>query len=153
MVLAAGDTAPDFTKKDQHGDEITLSAVLADQPVFLVFIPFAFTGICQAELCAIRDDYSEFADKGVRVISVSCDPGPSQKQWAEEQGFEFSLVSDAWPHGQICQAYDVFNDQTGSAFRASLLIGTDGKVIDSFQTGGLGEAREATQYQEALAKL
>jgi len=153
MALSAGDTAPDFTKKDQSGESLTLSSLVAGQPVLLVFIPFAFTGTCQGELCAIRDDYAEFTDKGVRVVAVSCDSGPTQKQWAEEQGYQFSLVPDFWPHGDIAKGYGVFNADLGCAMRASFLVGQDGKVIDSFESGGLGEAREGARYTEALAKL
>lgn len=153
MALSPGDQAPDFTKKDQHGDELTLSALVAEQPVVLVFIPFAFTGVCQGELCAIRDDYSAFEGKGARVVAVSCDPGPSQKQWAEEQGYAFSIVPDFWPHGEISRAYGIFNEDLGCAMRGSFLVGPDMTVVDSFESGGLGEAREASRYEEALAKL
>jgi peroxiredoxin len=153
MALSAGDTAPDFTKNDQKGESLALSALLAEQPVLLVFIPFAFTGVCQGELCAIRDDYAEFTEKGVRVVAVSCDTGPSQKQWAEEQGYQFSIVSDFWPHGEISRGYGIFNEDLGCAMRGSFLVGQDGKVIDSFESGGLGEAREGARYSEALAKL
>ena len=153
MALSAGDTAPDFTKKDQNGEELTLSSLLQGQPVLLVFIPFAFTGVCQGELCAIRDDYAEFTEKGVRVVAVSCDPGPTQKQWAEEQGYQFSLVPDFWPHGAIAKGYGIFNEDLGCAMRGSFLVGQDGKVVDSFESGGLGEAREASRYAEALAEL
>jgi peroxiredoxin len=153
MALSAGDAAPDFTKKDQNGDELTLSTLLQDAPVLLVFVPFAFTGVCQGELCAIRDDYSEFTEKGVRVVALSCDPGPSQKQWAEEQGYPFSMVPDFWPHGEISRSFGIFNEDLGCAMRGSFLVGQDGTVIDSFESGGLGEAREASRYEEALAKL
>lgn len=153
MALAAGDTAPDFTKNDQKGEQLTLSQLVDTSPVLLVFVPFAFTGVCQGELCAIRDDYSEFSDKGVRVVALSCDPGPSQKQWAEEQGYDFSVVSDFWPHGEIAKAYGIFNEDLGCAMRGSFLVGQDGTIVDSFVSGGLGEAREASRYTEALAKL
>jgi peroxiredoxin len=153
MVLAAGDTAPDFSKTDQNKEPLSLSGLLAEQPVLLVFIPFAFTPVCEGELCAIRDDYAEFAEKGVQVVAVSCDQRPSQKQWADEQGLTFPFVSDAWPHGEISRAYGIFNEDIGCAMRGSFLVGTDGVIVDSFESGGLGEAREATRYTEALAKL
>ena len=80
-------------------------------------------------------------------------PGASQKRWAEEQGWTFPVLSDFWPHGAIAQAYGVFNDDRGCACRATVLIGADGTVVDTFATDRLGTPREAERYTEALAKL
>src|SRR5690554_6484026 len=66
MVLSVGSPAPDFTLVDHLGEEVTLSEVLQDQPVVLVFFPLAFSGICTNELCELRDNLSLFADHKVR---------------------------------------------------------------------------------------
>ena len=79
---------------------------------------------------------------------------PSLKAWAEQLGgLPFPLLSDYWPHGAIGKAYGVFNDERGCANRATFLIGTDGNVVDVFETESLGVAREKARYDEALAKL
>ena len=41
-----------------------------DKAVALVFYPFTFTGVCEGELCALRDDYAEFEAAGVQVLAV-----------------------------------------------------------------------------------
>ena len=151
-MVEIGHAAPAFAGTDQHGEARSLEA-FAGTPVLLVFYPFTFTGICEAELCRLRDDHSVFTDAGVQVVAVSCDPGPSQKRWAEEQGWSFPVLSDFWPHGAIAQAYGVFNEERGCAFRATFLIGADGTVVDTFATDSLGTPREADRYTEALAKL
>ena len=51
-MLAVGTTAPDFTLKDQSGNEVSLSGYRGTSPVVLVFYPFTFTGVCQGELKA-----------------------------------------------------------------------------------------------------
>src|SRR6185312_11838655 len=79
---AVGDVAPDFTLKDQHGNDVTLSA-LRGKPVVLVFYPFTFTGVCEGELCEIRDDPSVFEGAGAAVLAISCDTRHAQAQWAE----------------------------------------------------------------------
>jgi peroxiredoxin len=150
-LIEIGQPAPDFTMKDQHGTEHTLSEKTG--PVLLVFYPFTFTGICEAELCRIRDDHSQFEAAGVEVIAASCDTAPAQKLWAEQQGWNFPVLSDFWPHGALAQAYGVFNEDRGCANRATVLIGADGTVVDTFATDSLGTPREAERYTEALAKL
>jgi len=53
----------------------------------------------------------------------------------------------------VAKAYGVFNDAVGCAMRATFLIGTDGTVVDAFETPDLGTAREQSRYAEAIAKL
>jgi peroxiredoxin len=153
VTVEIGQPAPDFTLRSHTGDEVTLSQFEGQQPVALVFIPFAFTGVCEGELCAIRDDYAPFEAAGTQVLVITCDPAPSQKVWAAQQGFTFPLLSDFWPHGAVAQQYDAFNEALGCAWRKTVLVGKDGVVVDAFQSGGLGEARTADRYQEALARL
>ncbi|HYD10384.1 MAG TPA: redoxin domain-containing protein [Acidimicrobiales bacterium] len=147
-----GTEAPDFTRKATTGEEVTLSA-LRGSPVVLVFYPFTFTGVCEGELCSIRDDRSSFVPEGAAVVAISCDPGPSQKAWADQQGWTFPVVSDFWPHGEIARAYGAFNEERGCANRVTVVIGADGVVVDWFDTPALGEARSPERYAEALGKL
>ena len=151
-MVEIGQPAPDFTLRDHTRTEHTLSEK-AGTPVLLVFYPFTFTGVCEGELCRMRDDHAEFTDAGVEVLAVSCDSVPAQAKWVAEQGFTFPVLSDFWPHGAVAQAYGVFNEALGCANRATFLIGADGTVVDTFATGELGTAREPERYREALAKL
>ena len=153
MAAAIGDAAPEFTLKDQNGNDVSLAAFRGDKAVALVFYPFTFTGVCEGELCRLRDDFSEFEQAGVQVLAISCDSRHAQRVWAEQQGYNFPVLSDFWPHGATARAYGVFNEDLGCAIRATFVIGTDGVIVDEFRTDSLGEARAATRYTEALAKL
>jgi peroxiredoxin (alkyl hydroperoxide reductase subunit C) len=153
MAIDVGQPAPAFTLKDQDGADVSLGDFAGKQAVALVFYPFTFTGICEGELCALRDDLGRYEAAGVQVLAVSCDSKNSQKVWAEQQGYTFPLLSDFWPHGATAQAYGVFNEAVGCANRATFLIGTDGTIVDAFETDSLGTAREQDRYAEALAKL
>jgi mycoredoxin-dependent peroxiredoxin len=153
MTLAAGTEAPDFTLKDQDGNEVSLSSFRGNQNVVLVFYPFTFTGVCQGELCALRDDLSEFQSANAQVLAISCDSRHSQKMWAEQQAFTFPVLSDFWPHGEVSRAYGVFNEQLGAAIRATFVIDKSGTIADVFETPNLGTAREKAAYEAALAKL
>jgi mycoredoxin-dependent peroxiredoxin len=153
MTLAAGTDAPDFTLKDQDGNDVTLSSFRGQQNVVLVFYPFTFTGVCQGELCSLRDDLSEFENANAQVLAISCDSRFAQKQWAEAQGFNFPVLSDFWPHGAVSRAYGVFDENLGAAKRATFVIDKTGKISDVFESPNLGTPREKAEYEAALAKL
>lgn len=153
MTAEIGTAAPAFTLKDGAGNDISLSDYAGKTAVALVFYPFTFTGVCEGELCQLRDDYSDFEKAGVQVIAVSCDSRHAQRVWAEKQGYTFPVLSDFWPHGAVAQHYGVFNDALGCAVRATFLIDRHGVIVDEFRTDSLGTAREAARYREAFAKL
>lgn len=153
MPAEIGQHAPNFTLKDQNGNDVSLHDYRGQKAVALVFYPFTFTGVCEGELCRLRDDYSEFEQAGVQVLAVSCDSRHAQRVWAEQQGYNFPVLSDFWPHGAVAKAYGVFNEDLGCAIRATFLIDRDGVIADEFRTDSLGEARAASRYTEALARL
>jgi len=153
MPVEPGQEAPSFELRSHSGELVSLASFRGEKAVALVFYPFTFTGVCEGELCQLRGDIGDYEAAGVQVLAVSCDTSPSQKRWAEEQGYRFPLLSDFWPHGEVAKAYGVFNDAVGCANRATFLIGTDGTVVDAFATESLGTARAKDRYTEALAKL
>jgi len=153
MAVEIGQEAPDFELKDQSGETVKLSSFRGDKAVAIVFYPFTFTGVCEGELCSLRDDFSEFESAGVQVLAISCDSRHSQRVWSEQMGYQFPVLSDFWPHGAVAKAYGVFNDALGCANRATFVVGKDGTVVDTFATGDLGTAREKASYEAALKKV
>jgi len=151
-MVAVGDIAPDFTLKNAQGDEVTLSS-FRGQPVVVVFYPFTFNGVCEGELCEIRDDPSAYERAGAQVLAISCDTRHAQRIWSEQQGYTFPLLSDFWPHGEVAKAYGVFNEALGCANRATFVIDAEGKVTATFSSPDLGTARSKSAYDEALAAL
>jgi peroxiredoxin len=149
MSVEVGQQAPDFTLKDQNGAEVSLSDFRGQKNVLLVFYPLAFSGICQGELCAIRDDLPRFANDSVQVLAVSIDSVFVHKAWAERENYEFPLLSDFWPHGEVARAYGVFNSEIGFAVRGTFLIDTDG-VVQWKVVNAPGEARNQDEYLKAL---
>ncbi|MGH3814165.1 MAG: peroxiredoxin [Pseudonocardiaceae bacterium] len=150
MSLEVGDQAPDFTLKDQNNQERTLSEFHGERSVLMVFYPFAFSGICTGELDQLRDDLAEFAD--VQVLAVSVDSVFTLKAWSDQQGYDFPLLSDFWPHGKVAQDYGVFNDKAGMANRGTFLVDVDG-VIRFAEMNQPGEARDLAIWKHALATL
>ena len=119
----------------------------------LVFYPFTFTSVCASELCQLRDDITDFDTAGVQVLAVSCDSRHAQKVWAQEKGYNFPVLSDFWPHGEVARAYGVFNEDLGCANRGTFLIDRNGVLIDTFASDNLGTPRERSRYEQAVAKL
>lgn len=150
MSLQVGDQAPDFTLNDQNNQERTLSEFRGDRNVLVVFYPLAFSGICTGELDQLRDDLAEFTD--VQVLAVSVDSVYTLKAWSNQQGYNFPLLADFWPHGKVAQDYGVFNDHAGIANRGTFLVDTDG-VIRFAEMKQPGEARDQTIWKHALAAL
>lgn len=153
MSIAVGDRAPDFTLKDQTGNDISLGGYRGEQNVVLVFYPFTFTGVCRGELCELRDNLSDFTGADAQVLAVSCDTRHAQARWAEQENFTFPVLSDFWPHGEVATAYGVFNDVLGCANRATFVIDKAGTVVGTFASADLKTPRARAEYAAALAKL
>lgn len=115
--------------------------------------PFGFTRVCPGELCQLRDDCPKFEDAGLRVLAVSCDSSPVQNAFADQEGYQFPVLADNWPHGEVARRYGVFNDVLGCANRATFVIGDDGTVVDTFGSDELRTPRDPERYNQALAIL
>ncbi|OXM61833.1 peroxiredoxin [Amycolatopsis vastitatis] len=152
MTVEVGSEAPDFTLNDYNKQPVQLSSFRGDKPVLLVFYPFAFSGICTGELCQLRDEFADYDNKGVQVLGVSVDTPFSLKAWAEKEGYQFPLLSDFWPHGEVARAYGVFNEQAGLAVRGTFLIDKDG-VVRFAEVNAPGEARDQQGWKKAVAEL
>jgi len=152
MSVQLGEPAPDFELSDQHGQSVRLSDYRGSRPVTLVFFPLAFSSTCQGELCELRDNIGIFQDEGVQLIGVSVDSKHSLRVWSEQQGFDFPLLADFWPHGEVARQYGVFLEDKGFANRGTFLIDADGILRAAFVTEP-GRPRELGAYREALAAL
>ena len=152
VPVEIGQEAPDFTLKDQDGNDVTLSSFRGNQSVVIVFYPFTFTGVCQGELCSLRDDLSEFQAVKAQVLAISCDSRHAQKQWSEQQGFTFPVLSDFWPHGAVAAKYGVFDEARGLATRGTFVIDKQGVVRWSV-VNPIPQARDIADYQKALSEL
>ncbi len=152
MAVEIGDQAPDFELKDQHGAPVTLSGFRGKKNVVLVFYPLAFSGVCTGEMCAMRDEFPEVSRDDVELITISVDSGYSLRTWADAEHFNFTMLSDFWPHGGVAKAYGVFDDNLGVATRGTFIIDKNG-VVRWKVVNPIPQAREIADYQKALAAL
>ena len=152
MALQPGSPAPDFELRDQTGKPVRLSDYRGKKAVVLVFYPFTFTGVCEGELCSIRDHIDAFRNDDVETIAVSVDSPAVHRVWAEQQGFEFPILADFWPHGEVARTYEVFNEVVGAAERGTFVIDADG-VIRYAVHNGIPDARDHDDYLRALQEI
>ncbi|HEU4806786.1 MAG TPA: peroxiredoxin [Homoserinimonas sp.] len=144
--------APDFELRNQFGESVRLSQFRGVKPVTLVFFPLAFTGICTGELCELRDNFALFEQQGVELLAVSVDSKATQRVFSDQEGYQFSLLADFWPHGAVAREYGVFQEDRGTAARATFVIEESGVIRARFVTES-GTARSLDAYQQALGKL
>ena len=137
---------------DQHGSPVTLSSFKGEKNVVILFYPFAFSGICTGELCALRDDLAAFQNDDVQLLAISCDPMYAQRAFAEQEGYKFPVLADFWPHGGAAKAYGVFNEERGCAVRGTFIVDKNGTLVWQI-VNGLGDARNLVEYKSALASL
>ena len=149
---AVGSVAPDFELTNQHGQKVSLSSFRDKKNVVVLFYPFAFSEICTGELCALRDDLAPFQNDQVELLAISCDPMYSLKAFADAEKYEFSLLADFWPHGEVAKKYGVFQDERGFSTRGTFVIDKSG-VIRWSVVNGPGEARDLAAYKAALAAI
>jgi peroxiredoxin len=152
MALTIGQAAPDFTLMNQHGESVSLSSFKGKKNVVVIFYPFAFSGICTGELCALRDDLASFENDNSELLAISCDPMYAQKAFAEQEGYKFGVLADFWPHGEAAKAYGVFNEERGCATRGTFIIDKSG-ILRWQVVNGLGDARNIADYKAAIATL
>jgi peroxiredoxin (alkyl hydroperoxide reductase subunit C) len=149
MAVEVGTEAPDFTLRNENGEEVTLSD-LRGQNVVLVFYPFAFSSMCTKELHDVTDLEGKFGDANAQVFGVSVDSPFALKAFREREQLTPHLLSDFEPKGAVAQQYDAYLDGLGFATRATYVIDKDGKVAWK-QITSPGEARNQEEAIEALA--
>jgi len=121
-----GDVAPEFTLPGQDGTPRSLSELLADGPVVLFFYPMASSPGCTKEACHFRDLGQEFAEAGAQRVGISADPVDRQADFAEANGFDYPLLSDA--EGTVARAFGVQRPGPLPNKRATFVIDTDRTV-------------------------
>ena len=152
MAVQIGSLAPAFSLLDQDRNVVNLNRFEGVKTV-IVFIPFPFTGICDGEACAIRDNLAALGGLGASVVAITCHAAQINKKWSDENGFTFPVLSDFWPHGTVATEYGAFNEKVGVANRMSFVLDADGVVRAIVDSGSLGTAREFADYTRALNRI
>jgi peroxiredoxin len=152
--IAPGDTAPAFVLAAGPGEMVDLSDHLGRDRIVLLFYPLAFSGVCTAELCEIRDSWDEFEALEATVLGVSIDSLFVTRRFREIEGLPFLLLSDF--NKDVCRAYGVLETNAfgmiGIAKRSVFVIGTDGLVTYAWIADDDGVEPDYADIKRALAE-
>ena len=130
-LIEPGQPAPDFTLRDQNGNEHSLKKY-AGRPVVLYFYPKDDTPGCTTETCDFRDNLPRFETANAAVLGVSILDEASKARFAAKHNVTFPLLADA-DHA-VAENYGVWQEKKnyGRSYmgiaRTTYLIGRDGKV-------------------------
>jgi len=152
VTIEVGDQAPDFELMDQDRTPVRLSSFRGRKSVVIVFYPLSFTGVCEGEMCAIRDSIEDFSSEDVQTLAISVDSGPVHAKWAAEQGYTFPLLADFWPHGEVARAYGVLQEDIGLALRGTFIVDKQGAVAFKV-VNAIPDARDLDDYRAVLKGL
>ncbi|MBE6123847.1 MAG: thioredoxin-dependent thiol peroxidase [Erysipelotrichaceae bacterium] len=150
-MLDIGTKAPDFSLPDPDGQMHALSAYRG-RKVILYFYPADMSPGCTSQACGFRDLYPQIREKGAVVLGVNADSVESHKQFMEEHGLPFLLLSD--PDKEVLQAYDVwkqklmFGRPVMGIERSTYLIDEEGVIVKAF-----GKVKPKDNAKQMLKEL
>ena len=107
--LTVGDDAPPFTLPDAQGRPVSL-ADFAGQRVIVYFYPAAMTPGCTTQACDFQADQATLANAGYAVVGISPDKPEKLARFAEKDGLDFPLLSDA--DRAVMTAFGAFGEKT-----------------------------------------
>ena len=130
MSVAVGQKAPDFTLFSSDKTEVALSG-FAGKNVVVLFFPLAFTGVCTAELCSLRDDIASYQGLNAQILGISVDSLFTLEKFKAEQNLNFPLLSD-------------FNKEAATAY---------GALYENFVLGMRGVAKRSAFVVDAAGTV
>jgi len=155
MPVTIGQAAPTFTLFSSDKKEVSLSD-FKGKNVLLLFFPQAFTSVCTAELCNIRDNIGMYSNVNAEVLGISVDSVFTLAKFKELQGYNFTLLSDF--NKEVTNAYDVMIEtfafgMKGVSKRASFVVDKEGNIAYSEVTATPGDMPNFEAINEVLGKL
>lgn len=106
-------------------------------------------------MSSLRRGYERLKERDAQVLGISTDNRPSLNQFASSLGgLPFPLLSDFYPHGQVAQAYGVFNSERGVAMRTVVIVDKAGVVryLRTYSPGTLPTPEEVAEELDRLGR-
>jgi len=155
MQIEQGTQAPDFTLFDSDKKEVTLSEQKGSN-VLLLFFPLAFTSVCTAELCSVRDNLSKYETFNAKVFGISVDSLYTLAKYKQDQSLNFPLLSDF--NKEVSEKYGALYEKFGYGMqgvskRAAFVIDKEGIVQYAEVLENAGEQPSFSAIEQTLERL
>lgn len=155
MSIAIGTPAPDFTLFNSEKESFTLSA-LRGKNVVLLFIPQAFTSVCTAEFCEMRDNLNVYNGLNAEIVGISVDSVFTLNKWKQDENYNFTLLSDF--NKDVSRLYGtIYEDwifgMKGVSKRSAFVIDKDGMVQYAEVLENAGDMPNLADVRATLEKL
>jgi len=156
MSILTGTIAPDFTLFDSDKQPVTLSEHKGKN-IVLLFFPLAFTGVCTAELCNVRDNIALYNNTNAQVFGISVDSLFTLDKFKKEQNLNFQLLSDfnkevSASYGVLYETFPAFG-MLGVSKRSAFVIDANGEVKYAEVCATPGDLPNFTAIAETLNSL
>ena len=123
--MKTGEKAPDFTLKDLNGEDWNLRDH-AGKIVVLLFYPGDNTPVCTAQLCSVRDNWSDYQATGAEVVGISTDSADSHKSFADQHSLTLNLLADE--KGEVVEKYEMKSWLPGRSARGVVVVDKNGNL-------------------------
>lgn len=155
MGISIGQQAPGFSLFNTEKKKISLEDYKG-QNLVLLFFPLAFTSVCTAELCSVRDNMAAYNKSSAEVVGISVDSLFTLAKFREEQQLNFPLLSDFNKEASSAYGalYEQFGfDMMGVSKRAAFVIDKEGKIAYAEVLENAGEIPNFEAINQTLASL
>ena len=123
--MKTGEKAPDFTLKDLNGENWSLNEHKG-KTVVLLFYPGDDTPVCTAQMCSVRDNWSDYQATGAEVVGISTDSDKSHKSFADKYNLTLNLLADE--KGEVVEKYAMKSWLPGRSARGVVVVDKQGSV-------------------------
>jgi peroxiredoxin len=157
VVVRLGQKAPEFALPDADQKMRSLSEFTKQGVVILAFFPFAFSGVCDKEMCAFRDGFGPLQRVGAQLVGISVDSSYSLKAFAQTYNLQFPLLSDF--NKRVVRLYGVLQDPwvglgyKGVAKRTILVVDRRGMLRYRWVTDVPSEEPPYSEVTKVVQKL
>ncbi|MBI1848745.1 MAG: peroxiredoxin [Planctomycetes bacterium] len=151
-MIQVGKPAPDFTLKNQDGQEVKLSQFKGKNNVVLAFYPLDFSPVCSKEHVCFVSDHNKFDGVKAEVLGISVDSVWSHKAFAEKVGIKYPLLADFHPKGKVADSYGLYLADKGISARATVVVDKQG-IVRYVKTEEIPQTRNNADIITALSKL
>lgn len=155
MSAIVGQAAPNFKLFNTEKNETSLES-LKGQNIVLLFFPMAFTSVCTAELCSVRDNIASYNTVNAKVFGISVDSPFTLAKFKADQGLNFDLLSDfnketSANYGSLYNEFVM--GMKGVSKRSAFVIDKEGIVRYAEVLENAGEQPNFSNIMNTLASL